>query len=100
MKQKSTITKERIAEHLRDRLGFSVSICEDIISQVFSELVELTKRDQKTMLQNFGTWKMNHKKTRPGFNIRTGDAVNIEPRSVLRFSPSKSLKDKINLHDD
>lgn len=94
--KKNTITKEILAEHLQTWLGFSVAICEDIVSEVFSEIVKLTKRDQKTMLQHFGTWKINNKKRRPGFNIHTGTAVEITPRSVLRLVPSKSLKENIN----
>ncbi|RTK92671.1 MAG: integration host factor [Rickettsiales bacterium] len=93
-----TITKEKLAENLQSQLGFSVSICEDIVSEIFNQLIILTKRDQKVMLQNFGTWKINNKKSRPGFNMHTGTQVDIKPRSVLRLIPSKSLKEKINTH--
>lgn len=98
MKITKTITKEKLAENLQSQLGFSVSICEDIVSEIFHQLTILTKRDQKLMLQNFGTWKINNKKSRPGFNIHTGTHVDIQPRSVLRLIPSKSLKEKINTH--
>ncbi len=97
IKQKiNTITKEKIAENLRNQLGFSVSICEDIVSEVFSQIIDLSISEQKVMLQNFGTWKINNKKSRPGFNIHTGAAVDIAPRSVMRLIPSKSLKEIIN----
>lgn len=95
-KKINTITKEKIAENLQDHLGFSVSICENIVSEVFRQIINLSKKDQKVMLQNFGTWKINNKKSRPGFNIHTGESVDIEPRSVLRLIPSKSLKENIN----
>lgn len=98
MKITKTITKEKLAENLQSHLGFSVSICEDIVSEIFNQLIILTKRDQKVMLQNFGTWKINNKKSRPGFNMHTGTQVDIKPRSVLRLIPSKSLKEKINTH--
>ena len=48
------------------------------------------------MLQNFGAWKINQKETRPGFNIRSGERVEIKPRKVLRFLPSRPFKEKIN----
>ena len=96
MKKPETITKEKIAEKLKNELGFSAPICEEITTSIFTEILHLTKRDDKTMLQNFGTWKINHKKTRPGFNIRLGQPVEIKARTVLRFLPSKPLKEKIN----
>lgn len=94
----NTVTKEKLTENLQNQLGFSVSICEDIVSEIFNQLTILTKKDQKVMLQNFGTWRINNKKSRPGFNMHTGTHVDIQPRSVLRLIPSKSLKEKINTH--
>ncbi|MFK7973245.1 MAG: HU family DNA-binding protein [Rickettsiaceae bacterium] len=100
MKKESTITREKIAQHLCNELGFSVAICSDIVKQTFAEILDLTQKDQKTMLQNFGTWKINEKAARPGFNIHTKEEVSIEPRTVLRFLPAKTLKIQINSHDD
>jgi len=96
MKESNTITKEKIVEQLKKQLGLSSSLCEEITCNLFSEILALTKSDKKTTLQNFGTWRINHKAKRPGLNIHTGAAVQIEPRTVLRFLPSKALKEKIN----
>jgi nucleoid DNA-binding protein len=96
MKKPETITKEKISEKLKTQLGLSSTLCEEITSTTFSEIFRLTKRDEKMMVQNFGTWKINHKNTRPGFNIRSKKPVEIKARSVLRFLPSRSLKEKIN----
>jgi nucleoid DNA-binding protein len=96
MQKPETFTKEKIAERLKTQLGLSATLCEEITSSIFSEIFRLTKRDEKMMLQNFGTWKINHKETRPGFNIRSKELVKIEARTVLRFLPSRPLKEKIN----
>lgn len=93
------ITKETIASHVKDKFGFSSSICEDIITQIFSEIVEITKSGSNLSIKNFGTWKVNHKNSRPGLNIKTGEKVEIKARSVLRFSPSQSFKHQINNYD-
>lgn len=92
----TTITKEKIADQLKNNLGLSSLICEDITLHLFSELLQMTKDHSKTTLQNFGTWKINCKDSRPGFNIKTGDPVSIEPRNVLRFTPSIAFKKQIN----
>jgi len=92
----ATITKEKIADQLKNHLGLSSLICEEITLNLFSELLQITETTNKTTLQNFGTWKINYKDTRPGFNIKTGDAVSIEARNVLRFTPAKAFKKQIN----
>ena len=96
MNKPKTITKEKIADKLKEHLGLSATLCEEITTTIFSEILRLTKRDEKTMLQKFGTWKVNHKKTRPGFHIHSREAVEIKPRTVLRLLPSRALKEKIN----
>jgi nucleoid DNA-binding protein len=90
------ITKEKIALYLKKQLGLSSLLCEDITTEVFSELLKLIKDQKKVSLRNFGTWKIIHKNTRPGFNIKNGTKVSIEARNVLRFVPSKAFKKDIN----
>jgi nucleoid DNA-binding protein len=92
----ATVTKEKIAAKLKDQLGLSLSLCEEITIHIFAEILRLTKRDQKLVLQNFGTWKIRHKKSRPGFNIHAGNSVSIPPRIVLRLAPSRTFKERIN----
>ncbi len=99
MQTQATITKEKISDQLKNQLGLSSLLCEEITLHVFSEILQLTKNKNKTALQNFGTWKINHKNSRPGFNIKTGNSVAIEARSVLSFTPAKSFKKKINNTD-
>lgn len=96
MRKPETITKEKIAEKLKEQLGLLATLCKEITTQTFSEILHLAKRDDKIMLQNFGAWKINQKETKPGFNIRSDERVEIKPRKVLRFLPSRSFKEKIN----
>ena len=84
-----TITKEKIAAQLKNNLGLSSLICEEITLNVFSELLEITQNTDKISLQNFGTWQINHKDTRPGFNLKTGASVPIEARAVLCLHQQK-----------
>ena len=53
MKESTTITKEKIAEQLKSQLGLSALMCEEITLQLFSAILDLTKENNKIMLQNF-----------------------------------------------
>jgi len=92
----STITKEKIAQSLNRKLGFSVAICEDIITSLFEEAELLLIRDKKLMLNKFGTWRTSIKKERPGFDIHKEKSMQISSRKVLQFSSSNILRDKLN----
>jgi len=94
-----TITKEKIANLLKERLGFSSLICEEITNSIFSEILDLSLNNNKLVLPNFGKFQVYKKGKRPGLNLQTGEALEIEPRKVLRFNPSSFLKQKINSHE-
>ena len=94
-----TITKEKIANLLKEKLGFSSLICEEITNSIFFEILDLSLNNKKLVLPNFGKFQVHSKNKRPGLNLQTREVLEIEPRKVLRFSPSSFLKQKINSHE-
>jgi len=91
-----TITKEKIIEILKNEIGLSGVICEEIVNKIFSEIFEITKNKNKLKLKNFGNFYINSKKARPARNLQTNQVVMIAARKVLRFLPAKALKASIN----
>lgn len=95
MKQ-STITKQKISDHLSLKIGFAKSITERIVSELFNEIIEILKAGGEVQLPNFGTFSIHSKKARPGVNMNTKERVIIAPRDVVRFVPSRNLKVWVN----
>ena len=56
---------------------------------------ELTKRDGKLTLVGFGTFKTISKKEKKGRNPRTGAAIMIPKKRVVKFIAGKKLKESI-----
>jgi nucleoid DNA-binding protein len=96
MGQKTTITKQKIVEHLHNNLGFAKRVIEKLISQMFDDIVEILKEDGSIQIPNFGTFSVNKKKARPGMNMHTKEKIIIDSREVVRFVPSRSLKKMVN----
>jgi nucleoid DNA-binding protein len=99
MTKTETITKEKIAELLKERLGFSALLSEEITANIFREMLDITLGGEKLVLANFGKFQVYHKKKRPGVNLQTGAAMEISPRRVLRFNASAAFKEKVNSHE-
>lgn len=91
-----TITKEKIVEMLKDKIGLSGTICEEIVNSIFQEIFEITQQDTRLRLKNFGTFYINNKKSRPARNLQTNKKIIIDSRKVLRFLPAKAFKNEIN----
>jgi nucleoid DNA-binding protein len=99
MSKIETITKEKITDLLKKKIGFSSLLCEEITNSIFSGIFDLSLSSKKLVLPNFGKFQVYNKEKRPGLNLQTGIAIEIKPRRVLRFNPSRSLKEKVNSYE-
>ena len=52
----------------------------------------LKKRGSRITLVGFGTFRTKYRKTRMGFNPRTGEKIKIKGRNVVSFKAGKSLQ--------
>lgn len=69
---------------------------ERIISTVFEEISSALERGDRVELRGFGTFSVKHRGARIGRNPRTGDTVQVAPKSVPFFKTGKQLRDLVN----
>lgn len=91
-----TINKEKISQILRNKLGFSSSICETLVSDTFDSAIELLIKDKALKIKNFGSFSLYKKGRRPGMNMVTKEKIYIPERTVIKFVPSRNLKKELN----
>lgn len=91
-----TITKEKIAQKIEEKLGFSGLICEELVTRIFKSAIDLVLLNGMLKIKNFGSFEIVQKNSRPGMNIHKRSPISIEPRKVIRFSSSRNLKRKLN----
>lgn len=92
----ATLTKHMIAAHLHDNMGLAKSITENLVSQLFQEMSAILKNGDAIKIPGFGTFSISQKKERPGMNLHTNQKMTISSREVIRFVPSRILKNRIN----
>lgn len=91
-----TITKEKIALMLKNKLGLSGIMCGELVDKVFTTIYQLSTEQEKITIQGFGCFFTHDKKERQGRNIHAQKSVKVSARTVFKFSPAKSLREKIN----
>ena len=57
---------------------------------------EALTRGDGIELRGFGTFKVRHRKARRALNPRTGEAVEVPPRDVAVFKPSRLLRNRVD----
>ena len=93
---KHNISRDEIAQAMQNQFGFNRKQCLDIVNDIIEIVIEGLQRDKKVKIHNFGTFKMNNKKSRVGRNPKTKEEYNISSRNVVTFKASKILLNLIN----
>ena len=93
---KKNFTRKDLSNKIYQKLGFSKNYSSLIIDNFFETLTLELLRSNKIKLSSFGTFQIINKKKRIGRNPKTKEEAIIYPRKVVKFSPSLSVKQKLN----
>ena len=97
---KQNISRDEIAEAMKNEFGFNRKQSLDIVNDIIDIIIDGLQSDKKVKIHNFGTFKMNNKKSRVGRNPKTKEEYNISSRNVITFKASRILLKFINQNND
>ena len=69
---------------------------ERIVNTIFEEITDAMARGQRVELRGFGAFSVKKRDARVGRNPRTGEAVDVDAKSVPFFKTGKLLRDRLN----
>tara|TARA_B100000427_G_C15108141_1_gene420249 strand:- start:37 stop:348 length:312 start_codon:yes stop_codon:yes gene_type:complete len=90
------LTKKDIVNSIYMQLGFSKKICEHLLEDFLTIVLENLIKNKKVKIAKFGTFSLRKKLSRVGRNPKTKKSAIIAERNVVLFKPSKELKFNIN----
>ena len=93
---KQNISRDEIAEAMKKEFGFNRKLCFDFVNDIFEIIIEGLQSERIVKIHNFGTFKLNNKKSRIGRNPKTKEEYNISSRNVITFKASKILLKYLN----
>ena len=96
---RNNLTKKEIVNSLYMQLGFPKKVCENLLEDFLSIILEELIKFKKVKVAKFGTFLIRHKKSRIGRNPKTLEKKIVSERNVVLFKPSKDLKFYINKDD-
>ncbi|MFK8009143.1 MAG: HU family DNA-binding protein [Saprospiraceae bacterium] len=68
----------------------------DALNTLFNVIGETLADGDKVSLVGFGTFSSNHRAARVGRNPKTGEALQIAAKNVVKFKPGKELAASVN----
>ncbi len=88
--------KADLINKVAKELNISKQEAENAVNLFFETVKEAILRGEEIELRGFGSFRFRQRNSRAGRNPRTGDPVQVPPKKVLYFKPSKILKNMIN----
>jgi len=93
---KKNIKKKDFINRIFQEIGFSKTISENIVKDIFDIIIESVDKNENLKISNFGTFKKKKKNERVGRNPKTKEEKIISSRFVVQFKVSNNFKKKIN----
>ena len=93
---RTNLTKKEIINSIYMQIGFSKTISENLLEDVFQILLKNIIIKKKVKIAKFGTFILRKKNQRIGRNPKTKESKIITERNVILFKASKEFKEYIN----
>lgn len=93
---KKSLTRLEISDTINKEIGISRSESSYFVDNIINEMTKALVDHKLLKISSFGTLKIKFKKARIGRNPKTGEEATISSRNIVSFTPSKTLKNKMN----
>jgi integration host factor subunit beta len=100
MTKPSTLTKADLIEEVLRITELPRKESETIVETIFESIIESLQKGEKIEIRGFGSFRTRQRRGRVGRNPKTGAKVEVPPKKIPFFKPSKELKDFVNTSAD
>jgi integration host factor subunit beta len=90
------MTKADLIEEVSRVVELTRKESEVIVETIFDSVVESLKTGDKVEIRGFGSFRTRERQGRVGRNPKSGERVEVPPKTIPFFKPSKELRDVVN----
>src|SRR6202047_4584413 len=95
-KKDHTMTKADLVEEVTRITELPRKEAESVVETIFESIIGALQSDDKIEIRGFGSFRTRERRGRTGRNPKTGAKVEVPPKKIPFFKPSKELKDFVN----
>jgi integration host factor subunit beta len=91
-----TMTKADLVDEVTRVTELPRKESEAVVETIFESIILALQSDDKIEIRGFGSFRTRQRRGRTGRNPKTGAKVEVPPKKIPYFKPSKELKDYVN----
>src|ERR1700720_4077562 len=92
----STVTKADLVEEVVRVTELPRKESEAVVETIFESIIGALQGGDRIKIRGFGSFRTRQRRGRTGRNPKTGAKVEVPPKKIPFFKPSKELKDHVN----
>src|SRR4029077_13877164 len=92
----STVTKADLVEEVVRITELPRKESEAVMETIFESIIGALQGGDRIEIRGFGSFRTRQRRGRTGRNPKTGAKVEVPPKRIPFFKPSKELKDHVN----
>jgi integration host factor subunit beta len=100
MTKPPTLTKADLIEEVLRVTELPRKESETIVETIFESIIDSLQKGEKIEIRGFGSFRTRQRRGRVGRNPKTGAKVEVPPKKIPFFKPSKELTDFVNTSAD
>lgn len=89
------MNKKELVDIIHENVDMSKKAIDSAVDAVFAGIKEGLLRDGKAQFVGFGSFTLSTRAARKGRNPQTGEEIDIPETTVVKFKPSKALKEAV-----
>jgi len=90
------MNKAELIDSIAGKSGLSKADAAKALDAVVESITEGLSNGDRIALVGFGSWSVEQRSARTGRNPRTGDAIQIPAKKVVKFKAGAGLSDAVN----
>jgi len=90
------MTKADLIEEVARVVEVTRKESEVIVETIFDSVVKSLRTGDKVEIRGFGSFRTRERQGRVGRNPKSGERVDVPPKIIPFFKPSKELRDVVN----
>jgi len=90
------MNKIQLIDVIAEKTNLPKTTVSFVISEMHEVIIDTLKKGDLVKIPGFGTFVSKKREAVKGRNPKTGETINIPPKTVAQFKPSKELKEQLN----
>lgn len=87
-----SITIKELTDAAAETSGLTKKAAEAVVASVFAKMGEALKDGEEVTVRDFGRFHLKTRDARTARNPRTGAAVQVPAKTVIKFTPRGAMK--------